>query len=271
MRAHIRIRTTATLMGAVALAAFASPSAEAADTGITVTKIVINNGKPIVLGLSGDWRPPISFRITLPSGYSTAHSDAYDAHPFLYHGTTAAKGADNGGLYVGGYTCFEDGSRAADCEGDLNIQPRYDLDSNNDATTWKIGVAARLFKSNGNLKAEEYWTGPGSVQVKRKAQATVNASPEPVTKGRTLTVTGSLTRADWVKHKYTGYGSQSVKLQFRKKGSSAYTTVKTVKAGSTGALKTTVKASVDGYWRWSFGGTSTTGPVNAADDYVDVR
>jgi hypothetical protein len=49
-----------------------------------------------------------------------------------------------------------------------------------------------------------------------------------------------------VKHTYTGYGSQYVKLQFRKAGSTAYTTVKTVKASTTGALNTTVTASVDG-------------------------
>lgn len=32
----------------------------------------------------------------------------------------------------------------------------------------------------------------------------VNAAPEPVTKGEAITVTGSLTRGDWVKQTYTG-------------------------------------------------------------------
>ncbi|MFI8789538.1 hypothetical protein [Streptomyces sp. NPDC055105] len=67
---------------------------------------------------------------------------------------------------------------------------------------------------------------------------------------------GSLTRADWVKHTYTGYGSQYVKLQFHKAGSTAYTTV---------------TASVDGTWSWAFGGTSTTGTAVSGGDYVDVR
>ncbi|WP_323180883.1 hypothetical protein [Streptomyces sp. NBC_01142] len=107
--------------------------------------------------------------------------------------------------------------------------------------------------------------------MQRWAKVSVNASPEPVTKGKTITVTGSLTRADWVKHTYTGYAGQSVKLQFRKAGSSAYATVKTVNSSSTGALKTTVTASVDGYWRYTFGGTSTTGTATATGDFVDVR
>jgi hypothetical protein len=62
-----------------------------------------------------------------------------------------------------------------------------------------------------------------------------------------------------------------VKLQFRKKGTSTYTTVKTIKTGSAGALKTTVKATVDGYFRYSFAGTTTTPAVNAAGDFIDVK
>jgi hypothetical protein len=255
----------------MALVTFAAPTAQAADTGISVSKIVINGGKPIVVGTSAVVKPRVTFSVTLPAGYSTANPFAFAAHPFLYHGTTASRGAQSGGIYFGSYTCYEDSVRAEHCDGAFYIEPRYRLDSNNDATTWKIGVVARLFKSNGNLKAEEYWTAPGGVQVKRQARATGNASPEPVRKGKALTVTGSLTRADWVKHKYTGYGNQAVKLQFCKKGGSTYTTVKTVRTSSTGVLKTTVTASLDGYWRWTFGGTSTTGAAASAGDFVDVR
>lgn len=261
----------AVLVGALALTALTSAPAQAASTGITVSDIVVNGGKPIVVGTADVKEPPVSFRIALPAGYSTADPFRYDANPFLYHDTTAAKGADNGGLHMGTYTCYEESARAARCEGSLSIDPRYDLDSHNDATTWKIGVTKRLWNANDTLKAEEYTTAPGSVRVQRWAKASVNASPEPVTKGKTITVTGSLTRADWVKHTYTGYAGQSVKLQFRKAGSSAYTTVKTVNSSSTGALKTTATASADGYWRYTFGGTSTTGTATAAGDFVDVR
>jgi hypothetical protein len=40
---------------------------------------------------------------------------------------------------------------------------------------------------------------------------------------------------------------------------------------STGELKTTVKATADGFYRYSFPGTTTTPAVSAAGDYVDVR
>ncbi|MEV0011397.1 hypothetical protein [Streptomyces sp. NPDC047973] len=268
-----RTGTVAAIAGAaVALSTLTAPAAQAADTGITVSRIVVNGGKSIIVGTSDAKTPPVTFRITLPAGYNTADPSTYEAEPYLYHGTTATKGADSGGLYMGSYTCYEtSSSRVADCEGELYIEPRYDLNSSDDATTWKIGVAAKLFKSNGQLKAGEYTTASGGAKVKRWAKVTVNASPEPVTKGRTITVTGSLTRADWAKHKYTGYAGKTVSLQFRKAGSSTYTTVKTATSSSTGALKTTVTASADGYWRWTFGGSSTSGTATAAGDYVDVR
>ncbi|MFD7862737.1 hypothetical protein [Streptomyces sp. NPDC059783] len=271
MKAAGRTSAVITLVGALALVPITAPTAQAADTGITVSRIVVNGGKPVVVGTSNVQEPSLSFRITLPPGYSTADPFAYSAEPFLYHDTTPAKGADGGGLYPGGYTCYEKSSLIADCEGSLRIDPYYRLDSNNDATTWKVGVVARLFKTNGQLKAEEYTATSGRVQIKRWAKATVNASPEPVAKGKTLTVTGSLTRADWVKHKYTAVAAGLVHLQFCKKGSTTYTTVKSVRSSATGALKTTVTASVDGYWRWTFGGWDTTGSATSTADYVDVR
>lgn len=86
-----------------------------------------------------------------------------------------------------------------------------------------------------------------------------------------ITVTGALTRANWETGKYSGYVSQPAKLQFRAKGSSTYGTVKTVTSGTGGALKTTVKAAKDGYFRYVFAGTSTTAAATAAGDFIDVQ
>ncbi|WP_328674868.1 hypothetical protein [Streptomyces sp. NBC_00328] len=53
--------------------------------------------------------------------------------------------------------------------------------------------------------------------------------------------------------------------------STAYTTLKTVTSGGKGTLKTTTTAKADGYYRFLFTGTSTTGPATATGDFVDVR
>ncbi|MFF5158453.1 hypothetical protein ACFY3N_19845 [Streptomyces sp. NPDC000348] len=41
--------------------------------------------------------------------------------------------------------------------------------------------------------------------------------------------------------------------------------------GSVGRLKTTVIATRDGYWRYSYTGDTTTAAGNAPGDYLDVR
>jgi hypothetical protein len=107
--------------------------------------------------------------------------------------------------------------------------------------------------------------------VLRYERLTANATPEPIAKGKTLTVKGALTRADWSSHTYKAYAGRSVKLEFRKKGSTTWSTVKKVTSGSTGALSGTAKASYDGYWRYVYGGDSTSAAVTSAADYVDVK
>ncbi|MFF1306396.1 hypothetical protein [Streptomyces sp. NPDC058307] len=270
-----RAATGIALAGALALTLLNAPAAQAQDTGITVSDIVINKGKPIVVGTTKPVEPSITFKITLPSGYSTSDPFRYDAFPFLYRGDLK-HAADTGDNYIGpgGYTCYERSDKKADCEGSLYIDPhpsRDHVDSNSDATTWKTGVTLRLFKASGSLAAEEHESRSLTVRLKRTANVTVNAAPEPVVKGRQITVTGKLTRADWATKKYGAYGGRSVSLQFRETGTSSFVTVKKVTSSSTGALKTTVTASKDGTWRWSYGGNDTTGAATSGGDHVDVR
>jgi hypothetical protein len=82
----------------------------------------------------------------------------------------------------------------------------------------KIGVSLRLWKADGDLKTGELETRSVTVRLKRAAKVTVNAAPEPVAKGKKITVTGKLTRANWETKKYGGYGGRTVELQFRQTG-----------------------------------------------------
>ncbi|RDG39044.1 hypothetical protein [Streptomyces corynorhini] len=276
MKPGRRTAVAAAFIGALGLGILHAPAAQAADTGITVSDIVINNGKPIVVGTSKAVEPPLTFKITLPSGYSTADPYAYEADPFLYRGSLKTA-ADTGKNYIGpgGYTCYEISSKRARCEGNLYIDPhrsRKQVSSNSDATTWKVAVSLRLFKASGAVKAAEYETRSQTVRLKRAAKVTAaDATPDPVTKGKKITVKGKLTRADWSTKKYNGYGDRTVRLEFRAKGTAAYKTVKTATTSSTGGLKATVTASTDGFYRWKYNGNTTTGSTVGAADYVDVR
>ncbi|GGX46882.1 hypothetical protein [Streptomyces fructofermentans] len=291
----MRIRATvAAVTGALALSALAVPAAQAdnsavswADAGklraaavskagsakaavraaaaaeITFSDVKVNNGKAIPVG--------ITKHVAVPSTFTVTHSadvalDDFLTGAYIYKGSFDEP--DNWLLGVEQADCTPTSATTASCAGDVDIFPGDDELLNSDAGSWTVGALA-VDANDGSLLGDQ--GGFGKVSVQRYSKLTVNASPEPVKKGKTITVTGALTRANWETHKYAGYTVQPVKLQFKKKGTTSYVTVKTVTSSSTGALKTTVKAAADGYFRYSFAGTSTTPAVSAAGDFVDVQ
>jgi hypothetical protein len=252
------------MSGALALSALALPAVAHADEGegdTAITKVSVNGGQDIVLGTTAKKKITVALTATDDSGISNGLLA-------LWHGPTIENpdGAllpnENAG------TC---GASAGDpttstCKLTITVDPQADLYKNALAGTWKVAVQAD--GNDGNyVFLEEY----SHAKVKRAARLTVNAAPEPVKKGKTITVTGKLSRANWETHTYRGYSTQSVKLQFRKKGSNTYTDLKTVKSSSTGTLRTTTKATVDGFYRFVFTGTGTTGTAKTYGDFVDVR
>ncbi|MFI1765460.1 calcium-binding protein [Streptomyces sp. NPDC020800] len=252
----MRIRASvAAMSGALALSALAVPAAHAdGGNGDTrITKVVVDGDNKVAIGTSGAVTVKVSVTATDDSGIKEAQ--AFDLF-----------GPDNGIESTGKPTCTVVNATTSTCTASVKIDPRTDYLTGKNAGTWY--VSAWIDANDDDYVWKEK---SGSFFFQRAAKLTVDAAPEPVKKGRTLTVSGSLTRADWESLKYGGYGSQSVNLQFRKKGSSTYTTLKSVKADSRGNLKTTTKATVDGDYRFSFAGNSSTAAVNATGDFVDVR
>ncbi|WP_318202825.1 hypothetical protein [Streptomyces sp. SCL15-4] len=260
----MRIRATvAAVSGALALSAFAVPAAHAATAApnVTFSNVKVNGGKAITLGATSTVEVKATYTVTHPTTVSM--SDVLTG-PVLYRGTSA-KDADTQVVSDAPGTCTTVNSTTVNCSATITL-PAAEL-YNSDAGTWKQGALAVDEKT----EAEKWQSDLGTLPVRRAAKLTADAAPEPVKKGKTLTVTGKLSRANWEDGKYHGYTGQSVKLQFRKAGTSTYTTLKTVTTDSTGNLRTTVTAGSDGYYRYSFAGTSTTSAVSAAGDYVDVQ
>ncbi|MFF7748552.1 hypothetical protein ACFZCP_04715 [Streptomyces sp. NPDC007971] len=294
----MRIRATvAAVSGALALSAFVVPAAQAADAGPSyrteVAKVLSHSAsgrtaftatsapvgdldvsfsdfkmvKAIKVGTSAHVNTFVTYTLTHGADVDIT-ADTFLTGPVLYRGSS-----DDPDNVLGGdapASCVKVTATTASCKGPIDIYPKGEFSSglrNSEAGTWH--AAALAVDVDSEKSAIQF--GLGSTLVQRNSRLTVNASPEPVQKGRTITVAGKLSRANWEDHQYHGYTGQAVKLQFRKKGSSTYTTLKTVKSDSTGNLRTTVKATVDGYFRYSFAGTSTTPAVNATGDFVDVK
>ncbi|MWA11892.1 calcium-binding protein [Streptomyces sp. BA2] len=277
----MRIRATvAALTGTLALSALVVPAAQAADepsvpkfapfaanapadevVGDTkITKVTVNGGKNIVVGTTEKKKFTVAITATDPEGI-------YDADASLWHGSDIESDID--GLLFSdedGSTCKVVDATTSTCTVNVTVDPTLDLYSNILAGKWK--VSANAIGNDGDYVIKDTF---GYASIQRNARLTTNASPEPIKKGKTLTVTGALTRANWETSKYAGYTQQSVKLQYKKKGATSYTTLKTITSGSSGALKTTVTASADGYYRYVFAGTSTTPAVTSTSDFVDVQ
>ncbi|NEB01824.1 hypothetical protein [Streptomyces sp. SID13726] len=267
--------------GALALTGLVAPAASAATPDLVFANVVVNKGKAVVVGTAATVKVPVTYTLTRPSDLKIDYVNNFAAVS-LYRGSLKAPGneieAEDAPTCT--TTATTDTTVTEACTETLLVDPEIYLYGAADATTWKAaGFYGKIDQDNddsdGHVSrgyAYDAWGPLGSgVQIKRAAKATADASPEPVKKGRTITVTGKLTRADWETGKYTGYASQKATLQFRAKSATTYTTVKTVTSGSGGSLKATTTASKDGYYRYVFAGTATTGAATAAGDYIDVR
>ncbi|MFD5012094.1 calcium-binding protein [Streptomyces chartreusis] len=243
----------AVLGAAVALLTGVGAPADAATEPV-VSGATVNSGHDVIVGTTHNVVFPVTVNGSADPGLSFVDVDLKGPH---------------GGFYTTDAFC--ESATACTTVFTVNAHPAPGSDdpvdlTNANAGTWSVDALAET-----NDGDSVFAPGVGSFRLKRAAQLTVNASPEPVTKGARITVTGKLVRANWDTYRYAGYAGQTVNLQFRPKDSSTYTTVVTVKTSSTGTLRTTVKAVKDGYWRWNFAGTTTTGPAKATGDFVDVR
>ena len=240
---------------AAVFTAVAAVPAGAAEGGVSFTRVQVNGGKSIVIGVSKEVAVPASFRM------ATTHKWKWPA-VFLYRGGAG----DRLWHAVETSDCINVSSGVCDFNETMYFDPSVWDMRNSEAGAWKVGAEV-YFEGGGGDTDDKGLT----VHVKRNSRLTVNASPEPVSKDRTITVTGKVTRANWETRKYASYGGRLVSLQFKPAGTASYTTVKKVYANGSGDLRTTVKASKTGTWRWVYYGNTTTGPSTSSGDNVVVK
>ncbi|MGW5134681.1 calcium-binding protein [Streptomyces sp. NPDC004135] len=256
----MRTRTAAAASASAAMLLALSSHPAHADGAPVITKVVVNKGKNIVVGPTTVTKFTAQITASHYAGISTASVQ-------LWHGAGFAE--SDGALSYDAPQCTTSSTSTTTCT--MNFQVKADtrdmtnVVSNAHAGTWHIAAFA-YGKDRSRTTDHDYAT----TKVQRASNLTVNASPEPVKKGKTLTVSGALTRANWNTHTWAGYSGQSVKLQYRHENSDTYTTLKTLTTSSTGKLSTSVTATADGYYRYIFAGTPTTTAATAAGDYVDV-
>ncbi|WP_411081326.1 HtaA domain-containing protein [Streptomyces sp. cmx-18-6] len=107
------------------------------------------------------------------------------------------------------------------------------------------------------------------VDVKlRTSVAGFNASPEPVRKGRTITVKGTLRSLDGTWKNTSG---QSVTVLFKADGAKKWSKLATVRTNSRGVFSKGFTAKKDGTWKAQYAATSARLGTTSNGDHVDVR
>ncbi|MEW2252446.1 hypothetical protein AB0907_34625 [Streptomyces sp. NPDC006975] len=251
----------ATAGGAAALVLLTATGAHAEGRGdIRVVGAVVNGGHPVGIGIAKEISFPVVLTVRDNSGVKgvsrVSTLNVSNAYGFIeWTGTSCAKKS----------------ATTSVCTATLKATPAWmpasdDIDTNRVAGLWQVNATV-------NANDRDYWISDNIARysVKRATTLTADAAPEPVRRGGKLTVTGTLSRANWETLKYQGYAGQPVQLQFRKAGTTRYTTVRTVRTSSTGRLSTTVTATAAGDWRWYYPGTSTTMLAVSAGDTVTLK
>ncbi|MFI7363012.1 hypothetical protein ACIBO4_12855 [Streptomyces sp. NPDC050149] len=245
---------------ALALTGVAAMPAGAAEGGVAFSRVSVNGGKPIVIGVQEEVEVHTTFRMTTTL--------RYDGGPMVYpyRGTTENGEVLWSSIITSDCNVVDRAKGICDFDEWLYIDPR-DLDlGNEDAGTWRTAALVYL---PGDAQDIDDMNLP--VRVQRATRLTVDASPEPVAIGKTITVSGRLTRANWDTHTYQGYAGRGVSLQFKATGASSYKTVKTATSSATGSLRTTVKATGPGTWRWTYYGNSVSGASSSGGDHVATQ
>ncbi|MEY9992923.1 hypothetical protein ABIE67_004955 [Streptomyces sp. V4I8] len=264
LRATVATATAAALSAALAVTALAVPAggAEQDDTPTTFRDIQVNQSRDytVVVGAARKTAFLVSATVSDPSGVQGV---SYE----LWHGESRAE-ADGRMTQAGFDRCVKMSETTSKCQAVVIADPYGNLRSNALAGVW--GVSAVAVDGAGNVTRED--DEPWLARIKRQTHLSqADATPEPVKKGKDLTVKVRMIVASWEKHKDVPLIGHQVLLQFRKGTSGAFTTLKKVKTDRNGWATTTVQATVDGEYRYDFAGTSLTQARAGRADFVDVK
>jgi hypothetical protein len=241
-------KTTALLTGsalAVGLLTLAAPADAAPCTGTSQTKIIASGADPtsVVIGTTVPRGLTLYGQVEDPCTASVSAEVLVDNSPL----SDDMEQIDR----VGNVASFQVSYR---------IDPRDLTDA--DAGRWQADITA-----HGTTQDH----AGVSFRMLRASRLTTNATPEPVRKGKTITVAAVLTRASWDTYGYRGMQRGVLTLEARRPKDHTYVPLKTVTTDTRGRVSVKIKASRDICFRFGYAGSGTTAPVNSGGDCVKVR
>jgi hypothetical protein len=257
------------------------------DVGETLTAADGTYRVPVDVTEPGQWFADYNRAFTSSSESGYAYASATTTYKAYQAYQTEISSFDAGPEPVGkGSSITARGRVVSGLIGRLTLS--IDLQFSPDGKSWS-GVKADWTQPDGNFtltapaERDGYWratvadgfmylpsvSAADYVDVKyRTSISSFNASPEPVAKGRTITVDGKLNRyvSSW-----GALGGKTVYVYFRPYGSKTASYMGVAGSDRYGNWKKGFKAVQDGTWMAKYKGDGTYLPADSASDYVDVR
>jgi hypothetical protein len=262
----MRTRIAATAVaGALALGVFAAPAAVAATPAPVAPKLVSAHVNSLVFGLGGTFTINIRVAATdtdaatpgiksiqalpIPAAYAKygVTKDDFSGEPALKAVSTSA---------------------TSQVAAESHTAPWTKGDHLPNALAGSYNVAVLITAKNGTTTLIPKAT---TFTYKRADVVSGKAVSTRVAKGRFVTLNGKLSRADWDKWVWQGYGYQKVALQYRKPGTSTWVTKKWVTSNSKGLVSAAVRDYSSGYWRFVYTGNAVSGAASSAQTWVTVK
>ncbi|GGP31738.1 hypothetical protein GCM10018980_67220 [Streptomyces capoamus] len=238
-----------------------------------------------------------------PYGSKSVYRIAFTSYtPFARHSTADVTAAVTATTKFSAFTASLDKYAQLKVTGtldligrDVNDQASVDIQySPNGRTEWttektvKAGFGSQFTVDKIPGYTDGYWRlryagsstkdikGTTSNSLRRNRALTrikdANASPEPVTKGRTITVKGVLQERAVGSGTWKAYGSQKLQILFRPKGAKSWYLMATVTTKGSGSFSKGFTARQDGTWVPVLLHPDSKHFVGGgAEDYVDVR
>ena len=147
---------------------------------------------------------------------------------------------------LGKTTCKNTSKTAATCTTKFVVRPGELRDQ--DAGSWR--VFTQVEAKNGSIAIKEK---AATFSLRRGTDIVGKATVS----GAKVSVSGQLTASRWNTRSYASQSNRPVRLQLKARGSSTWSTKKTLTTTASGAFSGSVSTSTKGTWRLSFATTAT--------------
>jgi hypothetical protein len=197
-----------------------------------ILKVVVNGGRPIVLGAAGS--SPITFSITAEDDSGIRSVDGIGLW------------SDNYGVLVPSKAvCTATSKTVSVCTGTSSVSvPEHQI-FDNMAGHWYVQATAHA--NDGDKREEDK---AGKFSILKQQTATIFGVTAPVAEGEPFTVSGQVLKPDWRTQQMVANPGARVRLEFCADDCAKPVVVATARSNSAGDLAVTVRATRSGTYTW---------------------